>query len=147
MPVIRLRAALQDDLDLAYRITEDAMRPYVEQAFGGWNADEQWRKHEANFTPATHRIILVDAATAGFVAVEDFPDYTWLVKLYLFQAYRGQGIGSKVLNDLLAVARTHGKPVTLQVLRVNLRAQALYARHGFTVTGERPAHLFMTSGA
>lgn len=147
MQHLRLRAALQDDLELTYRITEDAMRPYVEQTFGGWNADEEKRKHLANFTPESHRIILADEAVAGFVAVEDYPDHTWLVKLYLFQAYRGQGIGSKVLNGLLQDARAHGKPVTLQVLRVNLRAQAFYARHGFSVTDERPAHLFMTSGA
>ena len=144
---LRLRPATQDDLELTYAITEEAMRAYIEQIWGDWNADEQRRKHLANFTPETHSIILADEAVAGFVAVETFPTYTWLVKLYLFKAFRGRGIGSKILQDLLDDARTQGKRVTLQVLRVNLRAQALYARHGFKITEAHSERLFMATDA
>lgn len=147
MQNLRLRDATRDDLELTYAITEDAMRKYIEETWGVWNSDEQRSKHFSNFTPETHRIILADEAVAGFVAVETFPTYIWLVKLYLFSEYRGRGIGSKVLGDLLADARARGKQVTLQVLRVNQRAQALYARHGFKITEEQAQRLFMTSGA
>lgn len=145
MSNLRLRPATLDDLELTYAITEDAMRAYIEQTWGDWNTDEQQRKHLANFTPETHRIILADDAVAGFVAIETFPTYTWLVKLYLFKEYRGRGIGSKILQDLLDDARTQGKRVTLQVLSVNKRAQALYARHGFKITEARAERLFMAT--
>lgn len=147
MSNLRLRPATLDDLELTYAITEEAMRAYIEQTWGDWHADEQRRQHLANFTPLTHRIILADDAVAGFVAVESFPTYLWLVKLYLFEACRGRGIGSQVLHDLVADARTQGKRVTLQVLRVNTRAQALYARHGFKVTDSRSQRLFMATDA
>lgn len=146
MPTLRLRDATPDDLELAYAITEDAMRAYIEQTWGAWNSGEQRRLHLANFRPQTHKLILADDTVVGLLAVEDFPTYTWLVKLYLLQAYRGRGIGSKVLEKLLEDARAQGKPVTLQVLRVNQRAQSLYARHGFKLTEERKALLFMTCG-
>lgn len=146
MPTLRLRDATPDDLALAYAITEDAMRSYVEQTWGNWNSSEQQRLHLANFRPETHRFILVDDSVVGLLAKEEFPTYVWLIKLYLLRAYRGRGIGSKVLEDLLEDARSQGKQVTLQVLRVNRRAQLLYARHGFRITEERKALLFMTSG-
>ncbi len=147
MQIVRMRPATEDDLAVTYAITEDAMRGYVEETWGIWNAEEQLQKHRDNFTPQTYRIILANEQIAGLVAVEEFPSHVWLVKLYLFAAYRGQGIGSHVLQDVLETASSKGKPVTLRVLRVNKRAQALYGRHGFKVTEENAERLHMASGA
>lgn len=126
MPLLRMRRATEEDLALTYAITEDAMRDYVEETWGNWDAEEQLQKHRANFTPKTYRMILVEDEVAGLVAVEEFPSHVWLVKLYLLARFRGQGIGS-------------------QVLRVNKRAQALYAKHGFKVTEESAERLHMAS--
>jgi ribosomal protein S18 acetylase RimI-like enzyme len=147
MPLLQLRDATEDDLHVTYAITEDAMRGYVEKTWGNWDPEEQQLKHRANFTPETHRIIMLEEEVAGYVAVEEFPSHVWLVKLYLLRQYQGQGIGSQVLQGVLRSAKAQGKPVTLRVLRVNKRAQALYARHGFHVTEENPDRLFMASGA
>ena len=147
MPLPYMRAATPDDLALTYEITEDAMRGYVEETWGKWDEDEQLQKHRANFTPETYRMILVEDEIAGLVAVEEFPSHVWLVKLYLLTKYRGQGIGSQVLQSVQESARAQGKPVTLRVLRVNKRAQALYAKHGFKVTEESAERLHMASGA
>jgi len=147
MPLMRMRAATQDDLALAYAITKDAMRGYVEETWGKWDEEEQLQKHRANFTPETYRMILVEDEVAGLVAVEDLPSHVWLVKLYLLANFRGQGIGSQVLQLVQGAARAQGKPVTLRVLRVNKRAQALYAKHGFNVTEENAERLHMASGA
>ena len=147
MPLLRMRPATQDDLALTYEITEDAMRGYVEESLGNWNEAEQLQKHRTNFTPETYRIILSKDEVAGLVAVEEFPSHIWLVKLYLLEKYRNQGIGSQVLQAVQKSATAQGKPVTLRVLRVNKRAQALYAKHGFKVTEEGAEHLHMTSGA
>ena len=143
----RLRDATEDDLHATYEITEDAMRGYVEETWGTWNPEEQQRKHRLNFTPETHRIILVEDEVAGFIAVEESPSHVWLVKLYLLARFRGQGIGSQLLEDVLKSAKAQGTPVTLRVLRVNKRAQALYAKHGFHVTEEDAERLHMASGA
>ena len=147
MPHLRMRPATQDDLALTYAITEDTMRGYVEETWGSWNEDEELQKHRTNFTPETYRIILVKDEVAGLVAVEEFPSHIWLVKLYLLAKYRGQGIGSQVLEGVQESATAQGKPVTLRVLRVNKRAQALYANHGFKITEESAERLHMASGA
>jgi len=144
-PVPRLRDATPDDLELSYAITEAAMRSHVEQTAGGWDAQAQRKAHLATYTPASHQIIMVADAAAGLIAAEHFPSYVWLVKLYLLPGYQGLGIGSALLAELLAHAHQQRKQVTLQVLKDNLRAQALYARHGFKITAQRPQHLFMAS--
>ena len=147
MHLLRMRAATRDDLTLTYEITKDAMRGYVEQTWGNWDEEEQFQKHRANFTPETYRMILIKDEVAGLVAVEEFPSHVWLVKLYLLAKYRSQGIGSQVLQGVQASASAQGKPVTLRVLRVNKRAQALYAKHGFKITEESAERLHMASGA
>ena len=147
MPLLSMRPATQDDLALTYAITEDAMRGYVEEAWGGWDEEEQMEKHRAHFTPETYKIILVKDEVAGLVAVEEFPSHVWLVKLYLLARYRAQGIGSQVLQGVQSDATMKGKPVTLRVLRVNKRAQELYAKHGFKVTEKSAERLHMASGA
>ena len=141
-----MRPASQDDLALTYAITEDAMRGYVEETWGKWDEEEQLEKHRANFTPETYKIILVKDEVAGLVAVEEFPSHVWLVKLYLLAAHRGQGIGSQVLHGVQKSATDQGKPLTLRVLRVNKRAQELYAKHGFRVTEENAERLHLASG-
>lgn len=123
------------------------MRTYLEETRGLWDSAEEFRKHVATYTPATHKILLIDDAVAGVMAVEEFPTYLWLVKFYLKVECRGRGIGSKLLADLLANASAQGKTVTLQVLKVNNRAQALYARHGFEVTNDWADLLFMAHSA
>ena len=147
MPLLRMRPATPDDLALTYAITEEAMRGYVEETWGNWDEEEQFQKHRANFTPETYRMILVEDEVVGLVAVEEFPSHVWLVKLYLLAKHRGQGIGSQVLQDIQNRAMLQRKPVTLRVLRVNTRAQALYAKHGFKVTEENAERLHMASGA
>ncbi len=147
MPLLHMRPATENDLALTYEIAEDAMRGYVEETWGKWDEAEQLQKHRTNFTPETYRIILVKDEVAGLVAVEEFPSYIWLVKLYLLAKYRGQGIGSQVLQGVQQSATAQDKPVTLRVLRVNKRAQALYAKHGFKVTEESAERLHMASGA
>jgi ribosomal protein S18 acetylase RimI-like enzyme len=70
-----------------------------------------------------------------------------LVKLYLLAKYRGMGLGSALLVQVLNYAQAQGKLVRLRVLRVNSDAKRLYERHGFKVVQETPERLFMESGA
>lgn len=51
-------------------------------------------------------------------------------------AFRGQGIGTRLLDEVLAVAAEHGyDEVRLDVVDVNPRARSLYERHGFIAVG------------
>ncbi|MFN7881843.1 MAG: GNAT family N-acetyltransferase [bacterium] len=138
-----LRQAGKDDLALTYSITEDAMRPYVEATWGKWDEEDQLEKHRANYTPETCRIVVQDGRPVGLLAVEQEPEFLWLVKLYLLSAARNRGLGSSLLAQVVHEATAVAKPIRLRVLRANTAAQRFYLRHGFKVVGEEPERLFM----
>lgn len=77
------------------------------------------------------------------LAVESLPTHVWLVKRHLLATYRQRGIGGGLLQPVIDDAASQGKPVELRVLRVNVRAQGLYLKHGFAVVSDTPERLLM----
>src|SRR4026207_2024441 len=77
VPSSKLDLALQpcstDDKAFILRVTEEAMRVYVEQTYGSWDASEQRSRLDQLFDPSTYRLILVDGVQAGLLVVEDRP--------------------------------------------------------------------------
>lgn len=62
-----------------------------------------------------------------------------LRKMYLDAAWRGRGLGRRLLDDLLDRARTAGyRRVSLETAGVLVEAIGLYRRYGFKPTGESP---------
>jgi len=69
-------------------------------------------------------------------------DMHYLAHLGVDPALRGRGIGAALIDHLAAQAAALGRVrLALDVAASNPRAQALYERCGFAVTGERPSTL------
>ena len=147
MPAFTLRPATEDDVDLAYEITQDAMRGYVEQTWGHWDPVDQQHRHRHAYVPANDRMILIDGIAVGLLCIQIHPTHLWLSKLYLRSGAQGQGVGTAVLQMVISEANILHLPIHLRVLRVNTRARALYGRHGFLVTDEPPEHFVMQRAA
>jgi ribosomal protein S18 acetylase RimI-like enzyme len=68
------------------------------------------------------------------------------VQMIAVPSDRGEGIGTALLDRLLATATARGcREVVLYVRADNPRAQEMYRRTGFTETGARPG-LYQPSG-
>jgi GNAT superfamily N-acetyltransferase len=134
-PAFALRPMTIADSELAYAITREAMREYVEQTWGAWIEAEQCERHARSFRAGQHDFIVVNGIDMGLRALEWRPGCVYLARLYLRTAAQGQGIGAAVLRDLLAQARVAGRGVELQVLKVNTGAQRFYTWHGFERVG------------
>ena len=80
-----------DDKDFAFLVTEETMRAYIERAFGAWEAEVQRQHLDESFDPATHSLIVVDAARAGLLVVEDRPAELFLAKIFLCRDFSGKG--------------------------------------------------------
>lgn len=66
------------------------------------------------------------------------PDHLLIDGLCVAPAHRGHGIGSRLIDGILAIARQKGfAAVRLEVSDNNPRARALYTRHGFVATGTK----------
>ena len=132
-----------DDGDFVFRVTEEAMRAYVEEAFGSWDADLQRQRSVESFDPATYRLIVIDDVRAGILVVEDRPSDVFLAKIFLLPAFQRQGVGSVLIRRLIARATAERKPLRLRVLRVNTAARRLYSRLGFTLTHSTADHDYL----
>jgi predicted GNAT family N-acyltransferase len=58
----------------------------------------------------------------------------YIGRLAVLSAWRGQGVGSALLRELMSLARTSGH--TRVLLNAQTRAMPFYARHGFAAEGD-----------
>jgi GNAT superfamily N-acetyltransferase len=132
-----------DDRDFVLRVTEEAMRTYVEQAFGSWDADVQRRRLDESFDPATYSLIMIEDVRAGILVVEDRPSNLFLAKIFLLPEFQRRGVGTLLIEGLIERAKVERKPLRLRVLRVNTAARRLYAHLGFAVTHSTADHEYL----
>ena len=95
------------------------------------------------YRPETTRLIEVEGETAGCVAFYEVePGVLKLEHFYLDPRWQGRGLGTAILDGLLAEADAVGAKVILTVLRQS-DAQRLYDRRGFVVTGHDDLDVYM----
>jgi ribosomal protein S18 acetylase RimI-like enzyme len=141
--IYELRPAGPGDAEFLYRLNELALREAVEQTYGRW--DEPWQRwhFRDRFDPAATRIVVAAGRDVGALKVLEHDDHLFLATIELHPDWQQRGIGSAILRDVLADAARKGKPVALQVFKVNAPARRLYERLGFVVTGETETHFHM----
>ena len=144
---IELRPATIIDMPFIYDVTEASMRAYVEQTFGPWVPEFQREIIDGSFDPTTHHIIVVGGKAAGVLASQTFDTHIQLEKLYLSPDFQGRGIGTRLVQGLVASATELSKPIRLRVLTANTAAQRFYARLGFVVAHATPERVFMERDA
>jgi GNAT superfamily N-acetyltransferase len=98
--------------------------------------DQQYtamRTHYDRVYPeARYSIFELDGVPIGYQAIAAL-DTLHLIDIAILEEYRGRGIGSTRLKELMGWARKDEKPVTLTVEVFN-PARRLYERLGFVVT-------------
>lgn len=115
------------------RLEELAMLPWEDsqkEAFVQMQFDAQSRHFSMAYPQAVNHIIIVNGEPAGRLMVDRSAAYLTLVDISLLPSYRGRGIGTHVIHDLLNEAGSLAKPVHLHVLLTN-PAKRLYERLGF----------------
>jgi ribosomal protein S18 acetylase RimI-like enzyme len=136
-----LRPATHADHDFLYRLHVAAMRYLVEHVWG-WEDAQQEQFFDDHFDPTHARIIVVDGVDIGVVAVEWRDDEAFIGTIEIMPDYQGRGLGTAIVQQIVAEAAARGLPVALQVLKIN-PARRLYERLGFSVTGATETHYHM----
>jgi GNAT superfamily N-acetyltransferase len=101
--------------------------------------DAYYREH---YPGAAFQVILCDGAPVGRLYVHRRPAEIRIMDIALLPEYRGAGIGTFLLRDLLAEGARRGTPVTIHVERFN-PALRLYARLGFRPLEDKGVYLLM----
>lgn len=145
---ITLRASLPSDREFQFavygstRTDELAPVPWTDeqkQAFLLMQAEAQDADYRRKWPDAQYLVVEVDGQPVGRLYRRDIldldPPELRLMDIALLPSWRGQGIGSALLNGLLDEAVARGLVVTLHVERWN-PARRLYHRLGFVDRGE-----------
>ena len=130
-----LESARLDDSEFVFRVKKAALGEYVRRTWG-WDETFQRELHAREFDPSAIKIISHLGTKVGWLEVERRSQEFYLAGIYLLPEHQGDGLGSALIMEIMREASEQRVPVALQVLKVNPRAQALYEKLGFTVTGE-----------
>jgi ribosomal protein S18 acetylase RimI-like enzyme len=136
---VTLRPATSDDemfLEELYGDTRAAELTLVDwsdaqkREFVHMQFTAQSRCYRENYPDAEFRIIEVDGQPAGRLYVEPRVDDIRIMDVSLLPAFRGQGIGTALLTEVLNQAGQSGKSASIHVETFN-PASRLYERLGF----------------
>jgi ribosomal protein S18 acetylase RimI-like enzyme len=110
------------------------MRWIIERLFG-WDPAREDKNFAQFFRLDEVRIITADEQDVGWIQ-EQVDDTTInLGSFYVMPMMQRRGIGTQVLQMLLARARNQSKAITLAVVKIN-PALRFYEKHGFRITHE-----------
>ena len=139
--MITTRHATSQDKDFLWSLKSAAMREYVEQVHG-WEDTLQLKFFEKSFHPETILIIRENGYDVGMYELQERDDDWFLARIEILPEYQNKGIGTAILSNIINVAKSTGKPLRLQVFKIN-PARRFYTRIGFIETGETENHIHM----
>ena len=85
---------------------------------------------------ASFRVALNDEKVVGSCSIVNLRDGCHIGNISVDSHYINQGIGQKLLIDIIDIAKSKGnKVLLLEVRKSNLVARSLYKKHGFTEYG------------
>jgi ribosomal protein S18 acetylase RimI-like enzyme len=105
-----------------------------------FDAQDAW--WQENYAAASFDVIVVDGEPAGRLYVHRGRSEIRIVDIALLPEHRGNGIGTRLVEDLLAEGDVEAKSVTIHVERMN-PALRLYERLGFTLAEDKGVYLFL----
>jgi GNAT superfamily N-acetyltransferase len=142
-----IRRVRADDVDVYRAIRLSALKDSP-AAFGSTYAAEvgrpqsAWCERVRSGSSGDERAIFLAFASGECIGLagcveDDLGADKQLVSMWVAPAHRGTGVATELIEAVLDWARgTGARSVGLWVTRGNDRAHALYARHGFEVTGD-----------
>ena len=102
---------------------------------GRWNRRRTTIRFRQGYKQAQVQVICAGDKEIGWIQVAEFVDRLHLRQIHLIAPFRGAGIGTRLIEDLLQRAAAQKKPVTLDVIHGN-PAKSLYLRLGFKQYGQ-----------
>ncbi len=152
-PLVALRAETESDRPFVRRLyattreDELAVVPWSDEqkaAFLDMQFDAQRVHYRERIAGTQFTIVEVDGQPAGRLYVAESPERILVVDIALLPEYRGRGIGTTLLQPILARGRALGRPVTIHVEQFN-PAIRLYERLGFRRTAEHGLYYEMST--
>jgi ribosomal protein S18 acetylase RimI-like enzyme len=120
-----------------------SMQESITACRGRWDEERERAQFQRQLDLPSAQIIRVAEEDVGFVVLFEQPPVVQMHTLCVAPEWQNQGIGSRVTRDAIHLAAQTGRDLVLWVLKVNVRAEALYRRLGFVVIEESEHHHHM----
>jgi GNAT superfamily N-acetyltransferase len=114
---IGFRPAQTEDLAFARSLYLETMRLIIERLFG-WDQAREEENFVGLFRLDEVRIITLDARDVGWIQERSDDASIYLGSLYVMPAIQRHGIGTQVLQTLLARAKNQSTAITLAVVKI-----------------------------
>ncbi len=136
------RPAEEKDTEFARQVHHRAYHDVVVRQFGSFEEKAQDKFFESAWKGSKHEIIYANGKPCGYFSMDESENEITLHELVLLPEFQGEGIGSKILSEVIEVAKVKNIPIRLEVLKEN-KAGELYRRLGFKQNGETETHFQM----
>lgn len=133
MKPLRLRAAVEDDLPFLLQLRLQTMNEHLIASGASVSSEVHLQRVQARFECA--QIVTLEDRPIGLLkAVREGPCWE-LMQIQISPPLQGQGLGRRLVQQVIDDARKAGASLKLSVLKKN-PARRLYERLGFTVVAE-----------
>ena len=102
----------------------------------------QWEHYKTHYPHCERNIIEADGQPVGRIWIDDWSDQLRVVDIALLPEWRGSGLGTLLLREVLERGRAAKKPVSIHVEAFN-PAMRLYERLGFQKVDSNGAYYLM----
>jgi ribosomal protein S18 acetylase RimI-like enzyme len=149
--MISLRPTTVEDNEFLYRVYASTRQEELAQV--DWNTaqkeaflrmqfEAQAKYYSENYVGAQFQIVLLKDTPVGRLYVARWAKEIRIMDIALLPEYRGRGIGSALLKEILAEGQARGVPVTIHVERLN-PALHLYDRLGFRLAEDKGVYYLL----
>ena len=133
------------DFQFGYDIRKLTMEEHIQKTYGKYNEIKQLESYKKGFSLKNHKKFLIKyfGEKIGWLNFEENNSNIDLIQLLILPKYQGRGIGSKIINYFITIAKNKNKEIILDVLKSNSKAKKLYLKLGFIVYNENDNEYFL----
>jgi ribosomal-protein-alanine N-acetyltransferase len=130
---LNIRPMTLDDIDAVLAVEQVSfITPWSRDAFVAEAGDNDL---------AVYLVLEADGQVIGYAGTWVILDEAHVTNVAVMPAFRGQGLGERLMRSLIDKARGRGaRRMTLEVRPTNAAARGLYGKLGFTACGLRPRY-------
>ena len=135
VPRFIIRPAENSDIEFVFHLMKVALGPHIVATWGEFDEAAQRARFDRVTRVGDHKIVEVAGTPIGCICALDKEHELHIVRIFLLPEHQNRGIGTRIIEDLLASAKVKGVPARLRVLKAN-PACRLYERLGFRIIDE-----------
>jgi len=140
---IHIQPVCNSDHDWLYALNQEVYQDLIMLEFGYWDVEEELALFQNAWQSQNISLIIVEKKRAGMFILEEHDNHLWLAEIQITAQYQNRGVGTEVIQQLIAKARKQNTSLRLRVLHANHRAYQLYLRMGFQCVDKAKHHHVM----